>query len=102
MKIKKGDNVIIIAGKNKGQKGTVSKVFSATNRVVIAGVNKVKRHQKPKNRNEKGSIIEIEAPINASNVMVVDPKSGKQSRVGTKKVADKNVRIAKKSGQELK
>lgn len=102
MKIKKGDNVIVTAGKNKGQKGIVSKTLPELNRVIIAGVNKVKRHQKPKNKDSKGSVIEMEAPLNASNVMVLDPKSDKPTRIGKKKVGDKFVRIAKKSGQELK
>jgi large subunit ribosomal protein L24 len=102
MKIKKGDNVIVLAGKNKGQKGEITKVISETNKVIVGGINKVKKHLKPKSRDQKGTTIEIEAPINASNVMVLDPKTGKQTRIGKKKVGDKNVRIARKSGQELK
>lgn len=102
MKIKKGDNVIVLAGKNKGQKGEITKVISESNKVIVGGINKVKKHLKPKNRDQKGTTIEIEAPINASNVMVLDPKTGKQTRIGKKKVGDKNVRIARKSGQELK
>lgn len=102
MKLKKGDNVIVIAGKNKGQKGQILKVFRDSNKVLIEGVNKVKKHLKPKTRDQKGSILEVESPMDASNVMIVDPKTGKQSRVGKKKVADKMVRISKKSGQELK
>lgn len=92
----------MIAGKNKGQKGEVTKVFSATNKVVVSGVNKVKKHLKPKTRDQKGSMTEVESPINASNVMIVDPKTGKQSRIGKKEIGGKNVRISKKSGQELK
>ena len=102
MKLKKGDNVIVTAGKNKGQKGSVLKVLRDNNKVLIDGVNKVKKHIKPKTKDSKGSIIEIESPINASNVMIVDPKTGKQSRIGKKKIGEKMVRIAKKSGQELK
>lgn len=102
MKIKKGDNVIVIAGKNKGQKGHVTKVLGGVNRVVIGGVNKIKKHIKAKNRDSKGSVIEIEASINVSNVMIIDPKTGKQTRVAKKEIAGKNVRIAKRSGQELK
>ncbi len=102
MKIKKGDNVIVIAGKNKGQMGHVTKVLNSTGRVVIGGVGKIKKHIKAKNRDSKGSIIEIEASIDASNVMILDPKIGKQTRVGKKDIAGKNVRVAKKSGQELK
>lgn len=100
--MKKGDNVIVIAGKEKGAKGVITEVFPTRGKVLIAGVNKVKKHQKPKSRGEKGSIIEIEAPITASNVMLVDPKTGTRTRVAKKKVGESYVRIAKKSGQELK
>ena len=92
----------MIAGKNKGQKGQVSKVLSETNRVFVSGVNKIKKHIKAKSKDQKGTIIEQEASINASNVMVLDPKTNKPTRIGKKKIGDKNVRIAKKSGQELK
>ena len=102
MKIKKGDNVIVIAGKNKGQKGHVTQVFLGANRVVIGGVNKIKKHIKAKNKDSKWSILEIESPINATNVMILDPKTGKQTRIGKREIAGKSVRIAKKSGQELK
>jgi large subunit ribosomal protein L24 len=102
MKIKKGDNVIVTAGKNKGQKGEVTKVISETNRVLVAGINKVKKHIKAKSKDTKGTMVEVEASINASNVMIVDPKTGKGTRIAKKKVGDKMVRIAKKSGQELK
>lgn len=102
MKIKKGDNVIVIAGKNKGQKGLVTSVNKETNKVIVGGVNKVKKHIKAKTKDAKGSMIEIEAAINASNVMIVDPKTGKQTRIAKKNIGGKNVRIAKKSGHELK
>lgn len=102
MKIKKGDNVIVTAGKDKGSKGVVTRVFTATNKVLVAGVQKVTRHQKPKSRGEKGTIIQVESPLHASNVMIVDPKTGKGSRIAKKKVGDAYVRIAKKSGQEIK
>lgn len=102
MKIKKGDNVIVTAGKNKGEKGQVTKVLAEKNRVLVSGINKVKKHVKAKTKDSKGTIIEIEASINASNVMVVDPKTGTGTRIAKKKVGDKMVRIAKKSGQELK
>lgn len=102
MKFKKGDNVIVIAGKHKGEKGSILRVLRDENRVVVEGIHKVKRQIKPKTRNEKGSMVEREAAFHASNVMIVDPKSGKGTRIGSKKVGEKNVRIAKKSGQELK
>ena len=102
MKLKKGDNVIVIAGKDKGKKGKIARVLTAENRVVVEGINMMKKHQRPRKSGEKGQVISIASPINASNVMVLDPKTGKQTRIGKKKVGDKNVRIARKSGQELK
>ncbi len=101
MKLKKGDNVIIITGKEKGKKGAISRVLSKENKVIIDGMNMMKKHRKASRRGEKGSIVSISMPINASNVMLVDPKSGKQTRIGKKKVGDKLVRIAKKSNQEI-
>jgi large subunit ribosomal protein L24 len=102
MKLKKGDNVIVTAGKNKGATGKIAKVMTENNRVIVEGVNKAKRHIRAKNKNEKGSIVEREVAFHASNVMIVDPKTGKGTRVGSKLVGDKRVRIAKKSGTELK
>lgn len=101
MKLKKGDNVIVIAGKDKGKKGSVVRVLVEANRIVIDGVNVVKKQRRARRRDEKGSIIDVAMPIHASNVMLIDPKSGKQSRIGKKKVGDKHIRIAKKSGQEI-
>jgi large subunit ribosomal protein L24 len=102
MKIKKGDKVIVIAGKHKGENGTVVRVLPDVGRVIVEGVNKVKRHVKPKTRGEKGQIVEREAAFHASNVMLVDPKEGTRTRIALKKVDGKVVRVAKKSGQELK
>lgn len=102
MKIKKGDNVIVIAGKNKGEKGTVVKVFKDTDRVIVDGVNKTTRHIKAKSRNQKGSIVQVEAPIHASNVMLVDSKTGERTRIGKKEDAGKMVRFSKKSNQVIK
>ena len=101
MKLKKGDNIVIITGKDKGKKGKIVKVFPGINKVIIEGLNMIKRHQRPRKSGEKGSIKSIEMPINASNVMIVDPKSGEQSRLGKKKVGNKMVRIARKSNQEV-
>ncbi len=98
MKIKKGDNVIVIAGKHKGAKGTVAQVVGE--RVLVDGVNKVKFHVKAKTKTEKGSIVEREASLHASNVMFVE--GGNKTRIGKKKVGDKMVRFAKKSGNEIK
>ncbi|MCC6198957.1 50S ribosomal protein L24 [Candidatus Nomurabacteria bacterium] len=74
MTIKKGDNIIIIAGKEKGTTGTVEKVFPATGRIIVSGANKVTRHLKPKKRTEKGQTVQVEASLHASNVMLVDGK----------------------------
>ncbi|MEI6400450.1 MAG: 50S ribosomal protein L24 [bacterium] len=98
--IKKGDKVIVIAGKDKGKKTTVLKVVAGT-KVILEGVNAVKKHKKPTGRGEVGQIIEKNLPVHISNVMIADPKGGKQTRVGYKQVAGKSVRIAKKSGQEI-
>lgn len=101
MKLKKGDNVIIITGKDKGKTGKISTVLVKENKIVIDGLNMVKKHQRARKSGEKGTTISISLPMNASNVMIVDPKTGKPSKIGSKIVAGKNVRIAKKSGQEI-
>ncbi|MEK7069338.1 MAG: 50S ribosomal protein L24 [Patescibacteria group bacterium] len=101
MKLKKGDNIIVIAGKEKGKTGKIVRVLVSKNRVIIEGLNTVKKHQRPRKTNEKGSMISVAMPIHASNVMLVDPKTGKPTRVGKKKVGDKMVRIARKSNQEI-
>ena len=101
MKLKKGDNIIVIAGKEKGKTGKIVRVLVSKNRVVIEGLNTVKKHQRPRKTNEKGSIISVAMPIHASNVMLVDPKSGRPTRIGKKKIGDKMVRIARKSNQEI-
>lgn len=101
MKLKTGDNVIVIAGGDKGKKGKITKIIKASNKVVIDGINTKKKHQRARRSDEQGAVIEISLPINASNVMILDPKSGKQTRIAKKMVGDKNVRIAQKSGQEL-
>ncbi len=101
MKLKKGDNVIIRAGKDKGRTGKIVRILSGTNKVVVDGANMMKRHQRPRKTGEKGQIISTGMPIHASNVMIVDPKSGKGTRIGKKKVGDKMVRIARSSNQEI-
>jgi large subunit ribosomal protein L24 len=110
MKIKTGDTVVVIAGKDsktvtkKGVESTtgkVLKVYPETNKVVVEGVNKVKKHQKPTQQNTTGSIVEKEAPIDASNVMLLDPKTKTPTRVGYKMKNGKKVRYAKKSGTVL-
>ena len=107
MKIKKNDNVIVIAGNYKGKTGKVLKVFPKKNRVIIEGVNIRKRHTKPNQQYPNGGIIEKEMPIDASNVMLVDPKTNKKTRVGYKVIVDdktgkrKSVRITKVSNEML-
>ena len=101
MKLKKGDNVIIITGKDKGKKGKIVHVFVKENKVVIEGLNMMKKHQRPRKSGEKGTMANIAMPISASNVMILDPKEGVATRLGKKKVGDKMVRIAKKSNQEI-
>ncbi|MFA7032051.1 MAG: 50S ribosomal protein L24 [Bacilli bacterium] len=101
MNIVKGDKVIVIAGRDKGKSGVVQKVIPELNRVVIENVNVRKKHKKPTQANPEGSIVEVYAPIDASNVMLEDPKTKKPTRVGHKLVKGKKVRFAKKSGQAL-
>ena len=100
MKIKKGDEVVVISGKYKGVKGQVLEARPSEERVVVAGVNRHKWHVKP-TQNEPGHIIDREAPIHVSNVALVDPKTKKPTRVGYKMEKGKKVRVAKKSGTEL-
>lgn len=102
LKVKKGDEVIVIAGKDKGKKGVVLQAIPAERRVLVAGVNKVKRHTKPSQANPQGGIIEKEATLHVSNVALVDGKSGKPTRVGYKTLQDgTKVRFAKRSGETL-
>ncbi len=101
MKLKTGDKVVVIAGKDKGKEGTITKVLRNENKVVIEGINVAKKHVKP-NGQTAGSIIDIELPINASNVMIIDPKTKKPSRIGhTTDKNGKKIRIAKKSNSNL-
>ena len=101
--IKKGDMVCVIAGDNKGQQGKVLKVEAAKQRAIVEGVNMCKKATKPNAQHPQGGIIEQEAPIHISNLQVLDPKSGKPTRVGRKANSEgKLVRYAKKSGEEIK
>jgi len=102
MKIKKGDQVVVITGKDKGKKGEVLRAIPTENRVVVSGVKVVKKHTKP-TQFSAGGIEEKELAIHVSNVALVDPKKGSATRVGFKTLKDgKKVRVAKKSGEELK
>jgi large subunit ribosomal protein L24 len=111
MLIKKGDKVKVIAGKDKSKLGVVLEALPKQNRVVVEGINIRKKHSKPSQENQQGGIIEFEAPIHVSNVMVLDPKENKPTRVGYKNIIVKDkktneeklvkVRYAKKSGEIL-
>jgi len=101
MNLVKGDTVIVIAGRDKGKTGVIQKVIPEQNRVVVENVNLRKKHRKPTQGNPEGGIVEIYAPIDASNVMLVDPKTKKPTRIGHKVVKGKKVRVAKKSGTVL-
>jgi large subunit ribosomal protein L24 len=99
--VKKGDKVVILAGKDKGKQGEVIKALPAENRVVVQGLNLVKKHQKPSHTSQ-GGIVEQEAPIHVSNVAHVDPKTNEATRVGFKFLEDgRKVRFAKKSGEVI-
>ncbi|PIR44542.1 MAG: 50S ribosomal protein L24 [Candidatus Vogelbacteria bacterium CG10_big_fil_rev_8_21_14_0_10_51_16] len=101
MRIKKGDNVIVIAGKDKGKQAKVLEVFAVRDRVLVEGVNVLKRHQRARKQGQAGQVLSVAMPVHTSNVMLVDPKSGKRTRLGIKMVGDKKVRVAKRSGAEL-
>ena len=103
LKIRKGDLVQVIAGDSKGSKGKVLEVIVDKNRAIVEGANMVSKHTKPNATNPNGGIVKQEAAIHISNLAVVDPKSGKPTRVGrVKNAAGKLVRVAKKSGEEIK
>ena len=100
MKLKKGDKVVVITGVNKGKEGTITRVLAA--KVIVEGINIVTKHVKPKNNNGTGEIIKVEAPIHASNVMLIDPKTKKATKV--KYDFDKNgkkIRVSKKSNEKI-
>ncbi len=102
MNFKVGDEVVVITGSDKGKTGKILKVLKAENKVVVEGVRVVKKHQKPTGK-ETGGIMDMEAPISASNVMIVDPKTKKRTRIGhtTDPKTNKKIRIAKKSNEKI-
>ena len=99
-KIRKGDEVVVLTGKDKGRKGTVVRVMPKDNRAVVAGINVVKRHQR-QTANQEGGIISKEAPIDLSNVALLDPKDSKPTRVGFRMEGERKVRFAKRSGEVI-
>jgi len=107
MKITKNDNVMVIAGNDRGKTGKVLKVFPKKNRVIVEGINIRKRHTKPSQTNPQGGILEKEAPINVSNVMILVPKSNEPTRIGSQIILDektgkkKRARISKISGEMI-
>lgn len=101
MIVKKGDQAVVISGKEKGKKGKVSQVIPTTGKVVIENVNVVSRHKKPRSAQEKGGIMKKAAPIDASNVMVVCPACGKATRVAHKVIDGEKARVCKKCGASL-
>jgi ribosomal protein L24 len=101
LKIKSGDTVIVIAGKDKGKKGKVLEAYPTKLRVLVEGVNIATKSEKPNKNNPQGGIVKKEMPIHVSNVMYYDAKSGKGTRLGYKIVDGKKVRIAKKSGEQI-
>ena len=101
MRIKKGDTVVVITGKDKGKTGNVLSVSTADNKVVVAGINIVTKHKKPRSQEDKGGIVKMEAGIDASNVQVICPVCGKATRVAHAEVDGKKVRVCKKCNASL-
>ena len=100
-KIKKGDNVVVLAGKDKGKTGEVTQVLPSDGKVVVAGVNMITRHRKPTQNNPQGGLERREAPLAISNVAIADPKTGKATRVRFEERDGKKVRVAVKSGEVI-
>ncbi|MBO4917881.1 MAG: 50S ribosomal protein L24 [Bacteroidales bacterium] len=102
LNIKKGDTVYVNAGNDKGKTGKVLTVIPAKDRAIVEGINLVSKHTKPNAKQPQGGIVKQEAGIHISNLQLIDPQSGKPTRVGHKFVGDKKIRYAKKSGEEIK
>jgi large subunit ribosomal protein L24 len=101
--IKKGDTVFVNAGENKGRQGRVLEIIRKTDRAIVEGINLVSKHTKPNAKSPQGGIIKKEAPVHVSNLMLVDPSTGKPTRIGRKSTGDSRlVRYSKKSGEEIK
>lgn len=100
LRIKKGDKVVVLTGRDKGKSGEVKQVYIAESKVTVQGVNVQTKHRKPSQAGP-GGLDKVEAPIHVSNVALVDPKTGKPTRVGYKTVGDRKVRVAKRSGEQI-
>ncbi len=100
--IRKGDTVFVNTGEYKGQQGRVLEVIRKTNKAIVEGINLVSKHTKPNSKQPQGGILKKEAPIHISNLMLIDPSTGKPTRIGRKIVNDTLVRYSKKSGEEIK
>ncbi|MCR9182646.1 MAG: 50S ribosomal protein L24 [Flavobacteriaceae bacterium] len=101
LKIKTGDNVVVLAGDHKGSEGKVMRVITEKNKAIVEGVNLVSKHEKPNTKNPQGGIVKKEAPIHISNLALIDPKSKTATRVGFKMEGDKKVRFSKKSNEVI-
>ncbi|WP_413626987.1 50S ribosomal protein L24 [Fructilactobacillus vespulae] len=101
MFLKTGDKVRVIAGKDKGKDGQIIKTIASANRVIVEGINKVKKHQKASQANPQGGVADVEAPINASNVMLIDPSNNEPTRISVEVKDGKKIRISKKSHKAI-
>jgi len=101
MKIKKGDNVIVIAGKDRGKQSQVLRLYRDTDKVLVEGVNIKKRHQRPRKQGEKGQIIDVPHPVHLSNILLYCPSCKRGVRIGAKINGQKKVRVCKKCGKEI-
>jgi large subunit ribosomal protein L24 len=101
MKIRKGDRVRILAGKDRGREGTISAAFPATGKVIVEGYNVARRHTKPRTGDEPGGIIDKDMPMDVSNVAILSPKDGKPTRVGYAWEGDEKIRVCKRTGAKI-
>ena len=101
MKVKKGDTILVIAGKDKGKTAKILRSFPKEGRILVEGVNLKKKHVKPKSQGEKGQVVSIPAPMNVSNTMLLCPKCSKPTRIGYKIENDKKMRVCKKCGSQI-
>ena len=101
MKIRKGDRVRILTGKDRGREGTVSAAFPATGKVIVEGYNVARRHTKPRSAEEPGGIIDKDMPMDVSNVAILSPKDGKPTRVGYAWEGDEKIRVCKRTGEKI-